>query len=70
MSRTRIMSSQQQHEKIRLTNRNLSNNNDEAENHSECDDGEEKNERETWGRKMEFILTCVGYCVGLGNVWR
>ena len=27
-------------------------------------------QRETWGRKLEFILTCVGYCVGLGNVWR
>lgn len=27
-------------------------------------------ERETWGRKIEFVLTCVGYCVGLGNVWR
>ena len=32
--------------------------------------GQQAQERETWGRKMEFILTCVGYCVGLGNVWR
>ena len=32
--------------------------------------GEQQQERETWGRKIEFILTCVGYCVGLGNVWR
>lgn len=31
---------------------------------------EQKEERETWGNKIEFILTCVGYCVGLGNVWR
>ena len=31
---------------------------------------EQPQERETWGRKIEFILTCVGYCVGLGNVWR
>ena len=59
-----------QREKICLTNHNLSNNNDE--DHAECEeeDDDEKNERETWGRKMEFILTCVGYCVGLGNVWR
>ena len=31
---------------------------------------EEGEPRETWGRKIEFVLTCVGYCVGLGNVWR
>ena len=27
-------------------------------------------ERGAWGGKLEFIFTCVGYAVGLGNVWR
>ncbi|XP_072039071.1 sodium- and chloride-dependent glycine transporter 2-like [Amphiura filiformis] len=26
--------------------------------------------RETWSRKTEFILSSIGYAVGLGNVWR
>jgi len=27
-------------------------------------------ERETWAKKVEFILASIGYAVGLGNVWR
>ncbi|KAL0882612.1 hypothetical protein ABMA27_001049, partial [Loxostege sticticalis] len=27
-------------------------------------------ERASWGSPVEFILACMGYAVGLGNVWR
>ncbi|KAL8617003.1 hypothetical protein ACOMHN_014174 [Nucella lapillus] len=27
-------------------------------------------DRGAWGGKLDFILTCIGYAVGLGNIWR
>nr|BAO20820.1 GABA transporter1 [Bathymodiolus septemdierum] len=35
---------------------------------SNDNDGDTK--RTQWSNKFEFILSCVGFCVGLGNVWR
>ncbi|KAL2083955.1 hypothetical protein ACEWY4_019473 [Coilia grayii] len=31
---------------------------------------EEAEERPKWDNKAQYMLTCVGFCVGLGNVWR
>ena len=31
---------------------------------------EENPDRGNWGNKMEFVLSCLSYAVGLGNVWR
>ncbi|XP_064632567.1 sodium- and chloride-dependent taurine transporter-like [Lineus longissimus] len=33
-------------------------------------DTKEEPERQRWSNKVEFVLTCVGFSVGLGNVWR
>ncbi|XP_076458163.1 sodium- and chloride-dependent glycine transporter 1-like [Babylonia areolata] len=32
--------------------------------------GDEPELRASWGRHLEFIVTCIGFAVGLGNVWR
>uniref|UniRef100_A0A671UEZ7 Transporter n=1 Tax=Sparus aurata TaxID=8175 RepID=A0A671UEZ7_SPAAU len=34
------------------------------------DDGDENTERGNWASKREYILSTIGYAVGLGNIWR
>ena len=43
----------------------------EAADESNCNSGSESSEkRGKWSSPAEFMLTCIGYSVGLGNVWR
>jgi hypothetical protein len=44
--------------------------NDIKNENEELEEIAEVMERGQWGGRLEFILTCVGYAVGLGNVWR
>lgn len=51
---------------------------EKAESFTEIDTGHETEdstdtreyERETWARKTEYLLSMIGYSVGLGNIWR
>ena len=31
---------------------------------------DENEERGNWSSKLDFILSAIGYIVGLGNLWR
>nr|XP_055023034.1 solute carrier family 6 member 19a, tandem duplicate 1 isoform X2 [Misgurnus anguillicaudatus] len=45
---------------------------DRIPSHAELEkiEEEEAEERPQWDNKTQYMLTCVGFCVGLGNVWR
>ena len=34
------------------------------------DDGDENPERGNWTNKTEYLLSMIGFAIGLGNIWR
>ncbi|XP_061597003.1 sodium-dependent neutral amino acid transporter B(0)AT1-like [Cololabis saira] len=55
--------------KLKLPNPSLD---DRIPSHKELErmETEEAGDRPQWDNKAQYLLTCVGFCVGLGNVWR
>lgn len=43
--------------------------NQQSEN-SNNDGGRATEDRAEWSNKMQFMLSIIGYSVGLGNIWR
>ena len=55
--------------KIKLPNPGLD---DQIPSYQELErmEKEEVANRPKWDNKAQYLLTCLGFCVGLGNVWR
>ncbi|XP_067442160.1 sodium- and chloride-dependent neutral and basic amino acid transporter B(0+)-like [Thunnus thynnus] len=41
-----------------------------ADQDSPVDDGDENPERGNWTNKTEYLLSMIGFAIGLGNIWR
>lgn len=46
--------------------------NEDTDDETEEDEASDyiKPRRQHWSNKLQFVLACVGYSVGLGSIWR
>uniref|UniRef100_A0A8D8YQW5 Transporter n=1 Tax=Cacopsylla melanoneura TaxID=428564 RepID=A0A8D8YQW5_9HEMI len=44
--------------------------NQQQDTNSNNEGGRENENRAEWSNKMQFMLSIIGYSVGLGNIWR
>lgn len=53
-------------QKFKVNNGDFSDVEDDKEEVEPCS----QNDRDTWGGEFEFVLSLIGYTVGLANIWR
>lgn len=53
-----------------LFKKNLQTNNEPKRKDSHVGTEDENADRGNWSSKREYMLSMIGYAVGLGNVWR
>ncbi len=57
-------------EDVKAVEVNASQESSSSDNDSGDSSGKKKPKRDQWDNRVQFVLTLIGYAVGLGNVWR
>ena len=55
---------------LKVSVKTISNDSELSNNENKPPENEKYESRTRWSNKLEFVLACTGYAVGLGNIWR